>query len=83
MCDFMHFFLGRRSFTFIRSSKGFMAQENLKILIQRMKLKGPLKYTIHSKNIIFMFNNERKAGCLKSNVLLFLVLNSLKGQTGI
>lgn len=44
-----------------------------------MKLKGLLKYIIYFKNIIFMFNNERKAGCLKFNVLLFLVLNLLKG----
>lgn len=44
MC--VSFFFGRRSVTFIRFSKGVMAQENLKIPIQG-ELKDSLKYTAH------------------------------------
>lgn len=49
-----------------------MAQESFKILIQG-ELKGSLKSTVHAKkNYFHYFNNETRAGYLKSNVLLFL-----------
>lgn len=62
-----------------------MAQETFNILIQG-EPKGSLKYIVHTKNKLFSyFNNERRAGYLKSNVLLFpacrfISLNALKDR---
>lgn len=62
-----------------------MAQETFNILIQG-EPKGSLKYTVHTKKKLFSyFNNERRAGYLKSNVLLFpacrfISVNALKAR---
>lgn len=62
---FMHFFpLGEKV-------SYFHGPRSLKILIQQSKLKGSLKYTIYTKKLFPYYNNERRAGYRKSNVLLF------------